>query len=98
VYDFYVDNHSDRSFTRTYFHSLGDSSIRSVPFTGELLKNRGLIIRLNDGSITFDGRPPNGFDSAGIRFTAIVSGGPADGSTLTFDGSYVYTNPLMTSM
>jgi len=85
TYQLSVQNHVGSTFSGTYY-----SDGQPAPFTGEVLPNRGLFIALNDGTMTFDGRWPNGFDSPAFSFKAMVSGGAADGTVQRFDSLYVH--------
>jgi hypothetical protein len=69
-----------RSLAGMYRHPEGYQS----PFSGELRPERGLVLELQGGGITFTGDDSGAFNSEATRLTVHVRGGSADGLTLVF--------------
>jgi PKD domain len=66
----------------TGIHS--NSSGHTSGLTGEVTSDRGITLRLTDGTVSFSSEPPDGIDSQVTAFSVLVKGGSADAKTLSF--------------
>jgi PKD repeat protein len=75
-----ISNQAGRAISGVYFHPEGYTS----SFAGNMEGERGLIVRLTDGTISFSTIGIDGFSSDATTVSLVMRGGSADGQTLVF--------------
>jgi len=76
-----IHTQDGRKITGVYTHPEGFTS----PFVGDVEGDRGLNVRLTDGTISFSNAGGDGVSSDATEVTLTMQGGSANGQTLVFD-------------